>query len=239
MIASRADGPVLEIGPGLGAMTRALLAKGAEVVAAELDKGLAAALRAWPEALDGRLKVVEADALSLDLARDFPQRPSLVCGNLPYNISTPLLFWYMGQAHLAPKAVFMLQREMAQRLCAGPGGKDYGRLSVAFSLWHDAAPLMDVPPEAFRPRPKVHSRAVLLTLKASPPAVAKASLGRLTAAAFHARRKTLTNNLASRYGREKAVEALESLGADPSARPETLAPEIFAALANLLEPQEI
>ncbi|MDR2455496.1 MAG: 16S rRNA (adenine(1518)-N(6)/adenine(1519)-N(6))-dimethyltransferase RsmA [Deltaproteobacteria bacterium] len=235
LIRAQADWPVLEIGPGLGAMTKNLLSSGAVVYAIELDRGLAESLRTWPEAESGRLKVMEADALDLDLRKDLGPGPFLACGNLPYNISTPLLLWYMREAEAAPKAVFMLQREMAQRLCASPGGRDYGRLTVAASLWHHVSPLMDVPPEAFSPRPKVHSRAILLTPKESPPGVSRDRLGRLTAAAFHARRKTIINNLAARYGKERALAALSELGISPGLRPETLAPEIFASLALALE----
>ena len=236
LIASIAQGAVVEIGPGLGALTRPLLDSGLEVSAIELDRGLAAALREWPEAASGLLKVIEADALELDLREAFGPRIGLVCGNLPYNISTPLLFWYMAQARAAPKAVFMLQKEMAERLAAKPGGRDYGRLSVAATLFHDKSPLMDVPPEAFSPRPKVRSRVVLLTLKEVAPDVSRGALGRLTAASFHSRRKTVINNLWPRYGRERALEALSRAGVDPRARPETLPPETFAALAVILEP---
>ena len=256
---------------------------------------MAAALRAWPEVSTGRLKVVEADVLSLELASlgaglasigsetgslgselaapgsdsvafdsdsagaglalgsrgadsasfgpdlaapslgAAKPGPLLVCGNLPYNISTPLLFWYMAQAEVAPKAVFMLQKEMAERLVAKPGGRDYGRLTVAASLWHEVRMVMDVPPEAFRPRPKVHSRVITLTLKESAPVVSRVAVGRFTAAAFHARRKTVMNNLSARYGREAASMALSRAEVDPGARPETLAPEVLASLAAILE----
>jgi 16S rRNA (adenine1518-N6/adenine1519-N6)-dimethyltransferase len=98
---------------------------------------------------------------------------------------------------------------------------------------------MDIPPEAFSPRPKVHSRAILMTLRSDPPAVGRRALGRLTAAAFHARRKTVLNNLLGVYGREAAMEALSKLGVEPARRAETLAPEILAELAVLLEPEPL
>jgi 16S rRNA (adenine1518-N6/adenine1519-N6)-dimethyltransferase len=143
--------------------------------------------------------------------------------------------WYLAQAETAPKAVFTLQREMAQRLAAAPGGGDYGRLTVAVALRHEVETLMEIPPAAFRPRPKVFSQVVRLSLRPGEPKVSAAALGRLTAAAFHARRKTIINNLSGLYGRQRALEALAKAGVEPGRRPETVTPEVFAALAADLE----
>jgi 16S rRNA (adenine1518-N6/adenine1519-N6)-dimethyltransferase len=236
LILNLGDRPVVEIGPGLGALTRPLLSKGATVVAREHDRGLAAALRDWPEAAPGgRLRVTEADALGIDLIRDLGPGPFTLCGNLPYNISTPLIFWSLAQAEAAPEAVFTLQREMAERLSAAPGGRDYGRLAVTVALGHLAEVLMDIPPAAFRPRPKVHSRVVRLKAIREVTSNLRSAVGRLTAAAFHARRKTLINNLGPVYGRERALGALSGAGIDPKARPETLGPSLFRDLAEALE----
>ncbi|MDR1052104.1 MAG: 16S rRNA (adenine(1518)-N(6)/adenine(1519)-N(6))-dimethyltransferase RsmA [Deltaproteobacteria bacterium] len=230
------DGPtVLEIGPGLGAITRPLLDAGARVAAVEVDRGFAAELNRWPEAAAGRLLVFEQSILDFDLAV-LPRTPDLVCGNLPYNLSTPILFWFMERMSAVPAGVFMLQREMARRLAARPGTDDYGRLTVAVSLWCEVLTLMKVPRQVFKPVPKVLSGLVCLRLK--PPAPApetRAALGRLTRAAFLARRKTIFNNLSARYGRERTVEVLEALGIDPGVRAETLSPKQFLSLAGALE----
>ncbi|MDR2443419.1 MAG: 16S rRNA (adenine(1518)-N(6)/adenine(1519)-N(6))-dimethyltransferase RsmA, partial [Deltaproteobacteria bacterium] len=224
-IYAKADGPIVEIGPGLGALTGPLLAQGATVTAVEIDKGLATELKNWPQNQTGELKVLEMDALNLDLRRDLGPGPFMICGNLPYNISTQLLFWYLSQAEVAPKAVFMLQKEMAERLTAKPGSRDYGRLTVAVGLWHEVKTVFDVPSLAFSPRPKVKSSVVLLTPKSIVPNISREAVGRLTMAAFHARRKTLFNNLTRAYGRENTTRALESLSLEPSIRSEMLEPE--------------
>jgi 16S rRNA (adenine1518-N6/adenine1519-N6)-dimethyltransferase len=231
---------VVEIGPGLGALTRPLLNRGLSLTVVEVDRGLAAALEGWPEVFEKRLTVLCRDVLTLALVRDLGEGGYLVCGNLPYNLSTPIIFWFMDQASAAELGVFMLQKEMAQRLSAGPGGRDYGRLSVAVSLWYEVKTVMDIPASAFRPRPKVES--TLVTLKARgvpPPAEERAALGRLTGAAFASRRKTIMNNLGARYGREKALGALEKLGLDPGLRAERLDPQEFSGLSAILEPWNV
>jgi 16S rRNA (adenine1518-N6/adenine1519-N6)-dimethyltransferase len=227
---------IVEIGPGLGALTRPLLARGLELTAVELDRGLARALAGWPEAQSGRLKVLERDVLDLDLERDLGPKTYLVCGNLPYNLSTPILFWFMDQARVAPAGLFMLQREMALRLAAKPGSRAYGRLSVAVSLWYEPRIVLAVRPSAFRPRPRVDSSLVLVRLKGRPPEAAeRGALGRLTAAAFAARRKTILNNLSAGYGKARALGALEELGIGPGLRAEALDPGRLLALAGILE----
>jgi 16S rRNA (adenine1518-N6/adenine1519-N6)-dimethyltransferase len=235
-MASGPDLPIVEIGPGLGALTKPLLTAGATVLAVELDHGLAKALETWPEVLAGRLKVIPRDILTTRLA-DLGPGPFVVAGNLPYNLSTPILFWFLAQAPLAKAGIFMLQKEVAQRLVAKPGQDGYGRLAVALSLWTEAKIILEAPPWAFQPKPKVYSSVVILRPK-TPPTVSLASLGRLTAAVFHARRKTLANNLLAAYGPEKTREVLENFGLPALVRAETLAPELLAELARYLEDGE-
>jgi 16S rRNA (adenine1518-N6/adenine1519-N6)-dimethyltransferase len=227
------SGEVVEIGPGLGALTKPLLERGALVTAIEFDRGLAEQLKSWPQALEGSLKVLEADILTVDLQRDLGSSSCLVCGNIPYNISSPILFWFMNQAHY--QGVFTLQKEMAQRLAASPGSRSYGRLSVAVSLWYSIDSAFDIPASAFQPRPKVQSSVVFLSPKPQAPSISRKALGKLTAAAFHSRRKTISNNLVPAYGREKTQESLEALNIAPTVRAETLEPSVLAKLAHLLE----
>jgi len=234
----KAAGPspeLMEIGPGLGALTRPLLAAGARVRAVELDRGLAENLQSLAAEYPGRLEILPRDILSLG-ADDFaPGSRCYLCGNLPYNISSPLLFWFLKLRRFFSGASFMLQKEMARRLCAGPGSKDYGRLTVALALWCRVEKILDVPPSAFHPRPKVDSSVV--SLSPLPPdqeaAIDPETLGRFTAAAFAARRKTLFNNLAKAYGPEKSTAALKTLGIEPRVRAETLSPQCLASLAGL------
>ncbi|MDR1043543.1 MAG: 16S rRNA (adenine(1518)-N(6)/adenine(1519)-N(6))-dimethyltransferase RsmA [Candidatus Adiutrix sp.] len=228
---------LMEIGPGLGALTRPLLAAGAKITAVELDKGLAGNLHKLAEAYPGRLTVLHRDILSLGHDDFSAAEPIHLYGNLPYNISSPVILWFLAFRRFFGGATFMLQKEMARRLAARPGGRDYGRLSVVVSLFCEVKPLMEVPPSAFHPRPQVDS--LVLALKLRPPeraaAIDPGHLGRLTAAVFAARRKTVFNNLSRAYGREKAGSALADLKIDPGLRAETLEPGVLAALAEILE----
>lgn len=232
---------ILEIGPGLGALTWPLVEAGARVRAVELDRGLAENLAALAETRSGGgpLTVLHRDILSLTETDLASESPLFLCGNLPYNISSPVLFWLLNHRRRFSGAVFMLQKEMARRLTAGPGSKDYGRLTVALGLWFEVAELLEIPPSAFHPRPKVDSSVVALR-PVSPeltPKIDPDVLGRFTAAAFAARRKTLLNNLGKAYGRDRALAALEKLGIDPGLRPEVLPPRTLAALAGVIEAQ--
>lgn len=228
---------LLEIGPGLGALTRPLLEAGATVTAVELDRGLAENLGDLAALHSGRLKVLHRDILTVDPASLAGDSPMFLCGNLPYNISSPVLFWFLRYRRFFSGARLMLQKEMARRLTAGPGSKDYGRLAVALSLWCRVAEDLEVPPSAFHPRPKVDSAVVALIPRdpAEEPAVSPEALGRFTAAAFAARRQTILNNLTRAYGREAAEKALAGLNLDPGWRPETLTPAALAALGTILE----
>lgn len=229
-IAPTARQHLVEIGPGLGALTRPLLASGARMDVVELDRDLIREL----EGLDGeRLTVHCADALTFDFASlaVCGERLRLV-GNLPYNISTPLLFHLLEQAAAIADMHFMLQLEVVERMAAAPGGSDYGRLSVMLQYRCAVQPLFRVGSGAFRPAPKVDSAVVRLIPHTAPPVqVGNAgSFARIVAQAFSQRRKTLRNTLRGLLD-EAAIRAA---GVDPGARPQTLSLESFAALSRVL-----
>ena len=227
-IAPRATDRLVEIGPGLGALTIPLLAAIPRLTAIELDRDVVARLRSRFPA--ERLELFEADALDFDFAQLGP-RFRLV-GNLPYNISTPLLFRFADLAGQLVDGHFMLQKEVVDRMVAAPRSPDYGRLSVLLQ-WHfhlDA--LFDVPPEAFDPPPKVMSAVVRLIPRAAEerPQVAEAALRRVLAAAFSQRRKMLRSTLKPLFD----VAALEALEIAPTARAEELCLDDFVRLARAL-----
>ena len=183
---------LVEIGPGLGALTEALLARGAALTVIELDRDLAARWRR-----DGRVQVVEADVLTVDFqalaaAQGSPLR---ICGNLPYNISSPILFHLLPLAGEVRDQHFMLQKEVVDRMVATPGHKDYGRLSVMLQWRYAMESVLDVPPEAFDPPPRVDSAVVRMTPLAAPAAIDEALLSALVAVAFSQRRKLLRHTL--------------------------------------------
>ncbi|HMM86424.1 16S rRNA (adenine(1518)-N(6)/adenine(1519)-N(6))-dimethyltransferase RsmA [Azohydromonas sp.] len=183
---------LVEIGPGLGAMTAPLLARCGALTVIELDRDLAARLRAR-----AGLTVVEADVLQVDfaaLARERAQ-PLRVVGNLPYNISTPILFHLLGAVGQVVDQHFMLQKEVVERMAAAPGGKDYGRLSVMLQWRYAIEPVLEVPPQAFDPPPRVDSAVVRMRPLPQPPAVDAGRLGELVAVAFSQRRKLLRHTL--------------------------------------------
>jgi 16S rRNA (adenine1518-N6/adenine1519-N6)-dimethyltransferase len=222
---------ILEVGPGLGALTAPLLSRGAKVLAVELDRGLAAALEASPEAQAGSLTVRRADVLKLR-AEDLPSNPSLVCGNLPYNISSPFLIWFLETFGARALGIFTLQRELAERLVASPNSREYGRLTVALGLSYAIETAFPIPSSAFSPKPKVESAAVIFRPRAEAPPTDLAKLGDFTKIAFHSRRKTLFNNLKAAYAPQETMAILARAGIDPGARPETLDPETYARLAQ-------
>ncbi|MCZ8109682.1 MAG: 16S rRNA (adenine(1518)-N(6)/adenine(1519)-N(6))-dimethyltransferase RsmA [Betaproteobacteria bacterium] len=195
-IQPRPGDALVEIGPGLGAMTQPLLERAGALTVIELDRDLAARLRA-----SGRpgLSVIEADVLNVDFAALAAQagRPLRVVGNLPYNISSPILFHLLPVAHAVRDQHFMLQKEVVDRMAAAPGGKDYGRLSVMLQWRYAIEAVLDVPPQAFEPPPRVDS-AVVRMVPRPPEAVAAidaARLGALVTAAFSQRRKLLRHSL--------------------------------------------
>jgi 16S rRNA (adenine1518-N6/adenine1519-N6)-dimethyltransferase len=183
---------IVEIGPGLGAMTMPLLERCRHLTVIELDRDLAARLRRQTG-----LTVIEADVLDVDfaaLAAQAGQRLRVV-GNLPYNISTPILFHLFDAAAQVADQHFMLQKEVVRRMAASPGGKDYGRLSVMLQWRYAIESLLDVPPDAFEPPPRVDSAVVRMTPLLSPAAVDAKRLGELVTVAFSQRRKLLRHTL--------------------------------------------
>jgi 16S rRNA (adenine1518-N6/adenine1519-N6)-dimethyltransferase len=227
-IAPRPGDNLVEIGPGLAALTRPLIERTGHLVAIEIDRDLAARLAS--EFPPGRLTLHVADALEFDFASLGPALR--IVGNLPYNISSPLLF-HLAQfeSQLADIHV-MLQREVVARMTALPATADYGRLSVMLQAIFRVTRLFTVPPGAFRPPPNVDSAVVrLVPLGAAKPRIADAALfGRVVAAAFGQRRKTMRNALSTLC----AAPALAAADIDPAARGETLAVADFVRLANAL-----
>jgi len=183
---------LVEIGPGLGAMTGALAGHAGRLTVIELDRDLAARLRKRPE-----LDVIEADVLGVDFAAIAAARgrPLRVAGNLPYNISTPILFHLLEHVGRIEDQHFMLQREVVDRMAATPGTKDYGRLSVMLQWRYDIESVLDVAPQAFEPPPRVNSAVVRMLPQPAPQGVDGALLGELVRVAFSQRRKMLRNTL--------------------------------------------
>jgi 16S rRNA (adenine1518-N6/adenine1519-N6)-dimethyltransferase len=225
------DATVIEIGPGPGGLTRALLAEGARrVIAIERDPRCLAALADLAAAFPGRLDLVEADALALDPAALCPP-PRLIVANLPFNIATPLLLRWLDHIGGFRSLTLMFQREVALRLVARPRSPDYGRLSVIVQWLTLPKLLFDVPARAFVPQPKVTSSVVSLMPRATPLAPAeKKVLERVTAAAFGQRRKMLRASL--RVLGVPVEPLLEAAGVPPTARAEELSVAQFCALAR-------
>ena len=230
-IAPKPEDRVVEIGPGEGALTLPLLRKAGHLTAIELDRDLIEPLRAKAQGL-GELSIISADALTVDLSALAQNSKIRLVGNLPYNISTPILFHCLEHAAAIDDMHFMLQKEVVDRMAAAPGSKIYGRLSVMLQLRCRVEPLLHVPPGAFRPPPKVDSAVVRLVPLAARelPDVDFAMIERIVRAAFGQRRKTLSNSL-SEYA---AAADIEAAGLDPRARAEQLAPQAYVALARVL-----
>ena len=227
------EGTVIEIGPGPGGLTRALLLEGAaKVVAIEVDPRALGALAELQAASGGRLQVIEADALTIDPASLGPV-PRRIVANLPYNISTPLLVRWLQQADAIADMVLMFQKEVVDRLVAPPRTKDYGRLSVLAQHVCEIRRLFDIPAAAFVPPPKVTSSVARLTPRPASQRLADlAPLERVTASAFGQRRKMLRGSLGSLFADPVAV--LEGLGLSPTARAEELTVADFVRLAGVL-----
>jgi 16S rRNA (adenine1518-N6/adenine1519-N6)-dimethyltransferase len=227
----------LEIGPGRGALTLPLAPRVRRLIAVEIDRDLAAEL---PALLPSHVRVVCADFLDVDLAQllEGESRPVRVVGNLPYNVSSPILFRLLAAAdegRIFQDATIMLQREVADRLAARPGSGDYGTLAVQAALTADVERVLALPPGAFRPPPKVWSAVVRLRFR--PPAFdvgSAATFERIVRGVFLQRRKTLANALkpvAHALGCN-AVDLIDKAGLDGSRRPETLEPSDFGRLAR-------
>jgi 16S rRNA (adenine1518-N6/adenine1519-N6)-dimethyltransferase len=221
----------VEIGPGLAALTAPLIERAGRITAVEIDRDLAARLRERFSA--DQLQLIEADALAFDwpvFAHADP-RPLRIVGNLPYHISTPLLFVLLPIAERVTDQHFMLQKEVVDRMVAAPGGKDYGRLSVMIQCRYRAVRVFDVPPGAFHPVPQVTSSVVRLAPipMSELPAIDAEAFARLVSAAFGQRRKTLRNALSEILSSEQIAAA----GVDPRARAEQLEVDDFVRLAQI------
>jgi 16S rRNA (adenine1518-N6/adenine1519-N6)-dimethyltransferase len=230
---------VVEIGPGPGGLTRALLALGARrVVAVERDQRAMAALGEIAERYPGRLEIVAGDALSIDPRDQLGPERARVVANLPYNIATTLLIGWLTTEPWPPwydSLLLMFQREVAERIVGTPGSKAYGRLSVLSGWRTEAKILFDVARSAFVPPPKVTSSVVRLTPRPVPLACQSAALERVTAAAFGQRRKMLRQSLKTLGVDSGAL--LAAAGIEPTARAEEIPVEGFVALANVFTEQ--
>ncbi len=215
---------LVEIGPGLGAMTQPLLERCGDLVVIEIDRDLAARLRQKP-----RLDVIEADVLSVDFSALAARlaRPLRVVGNLPYNISTPILFHLLAHASHVQDQHFMLQKEVVDRMGAAPGSKDYGRLSVMLQWRYDIEPLFDVAPEAFDPPPRVQSAIVRMQPLPDVQDIPADVLGELVTVAFSQRRKLLRHTLGAWLARRDC-----GAGFDLQRRAEEVSVAEYVALAR-------
>lgn len=227
--------PVLEIGPGIGTVTRALAERGAAVTAIELDSRAIAVL-AETVGEFSQVQVVEGDILKLDLGALLGDRCWTVVGNLPYYITTPVISHILEFTEQIRRAVFMVQREVADRMAAVPGGKEYGSLSVFVQVYAEVTRVAKVPRGAFLPPPTVDSAVVRLAIRPEPlvPPALQPDFFRIVRAAFNQRRKTLENALtnANILPRLALAEALIATGIDPKRRGETLSITEYLALTK-------
>lgn len=214
---------VYEIGPGHAALTEHLVEYTDDLNLIEIDNDLVPRLQVKFD-MKKNVTIHHQDALEWIV----PSANTRIIGNLPYNISTPLLISFLYQANKINDMVFMLQKEVVKRICAPAGVKAYGRLSVMLQYAFDCEELFVVPPEAFDPRPKVDSQIIRLTTKANPSKVNLEALEALVKQSFGQRRKTIKNNLKTIISEEQLIEA----GIDPKARPETLTVEDYVNLTN-------
>lgn len=224
---------LVEIGPGLGALTEPVCDQTDKLTVIELDRDLAARLRSHPF-IASKLNIIEADAMKFDFSSLSPKdKPLRVFGNLPYNISTPLLFHLFSFAEHISDMHFMLQKEVVKRMAAAPGSKDYGRLSVMTQYYCQVLPVLEVPPGAFKPAPKVDSAVVRLLPYTDKPVKVDnpLRLNQVCAQAFNQRRKTIRNSLKTLLDEEQ----ISALGLNPEARAETLSLTDFATLANVIK----
>jgi 16S rRNA (adenine1518-N6/adenine1519-N6)-dimethyltransferase len=226
---------VLEIGPGRGILTRELISRARRVVAVELDELLAAYLGPSLH-MPANLSVVQSDFLEFDL-KQLGSGPWKVAANLPYAVATPILQRILAWPAWT-QAVLMFQKEVAERLIAAPGGGDYGLLTLSVRIFAEAEPVVDAPPDAFRPRPKVDSAVVRLRRRPEPliPADSQAGFFKVARAAFGQRRKMALGLLSRAFGLERnaVAEAFSACGVPASARAENITFEAFAALARRL-----
>ena len=237
------DDFVLEIGPGIGTMTQYLAEAGRQVLAVEIDKTLIPILHETLSAYDN-VEVINEDVLKLDICKIVEEKnggkPVKVVANLPYYITTPIIMGLL-ESHVPVESItVMVQKEVAMRMQAGPGTKDYGALSLAVQYYCEPYIAANVPPNCFMPRPKVGSTVIRLTRYSKPPVTTENEqlMFRLIRASFNQRRKTLANGLNNapdlHYTKEQIAQAIEQLGVSASIRGEALTLEQFAKLADIL-----
>lgn len=229
-IALRPNDRLIEIGPGLGALTLPILEATGALTAIEYDSRVIAPLTAKAKTR-GRLTLIEADVLTVNFA-DFGPSPLRIIGNLPYNLTSPILFHCLEQRAVIADMHFMVQKEVAERITARPGCKNYGRLTLMLSQWLDAEYLFDIAPDAFEPPPKVDSAVIRLTVRQNPrwDISDAASFDAIIRTAFGQRRKMLRKTLKPWFSETD----MQNLGINPAARPEMLDGSGFALLANAL-----
>lgn len=235
-IAPKPNDVLVEIGPGLGALTEPVAEIAGHLTVVELDRDLAERLQQHPQLAD-KLTIYQADAMKFDFTSLVKNGQKMkVFGNLPYNISTPLLFHLFQYADLIENMHFMLQKEVVQRMTATHGSKAFGRLSVMTQYYCEAIPVVQVGPGAFKPAPKVDSAVVRLIPRAiaSRAPVAAEVLNRVCLEAFNQRRKTLRNC----FSNFATAEQIEQLGLNPGLRPEQLSVNDFIHIAQWLQQQE-
>lgn len=234
---------VLEIGPGIGTMTQYLAEAAGHVLAVEIDKTLIPILHETLAEYDN-VEIINEDVLKLDICKIVEEKnggkPVKVVANLPYYITTPIIMGLLEQHVPVESITVMVQKEVAMRMQAGPGTKDYGALSLAVQYYCEPYIAANVPPNCFIPRPKVGSTVIRLTRYSKPPVVTahEQLMFRLIRASFNQRRKTLANGLNNAsdlsFSKEAIAQAIEKLGVSPSIRGEALTLEQFAKLADIL-----
>ena len=237
------DDCVLEIGPGIGTMTQYLCENAGKVIAVEIDKNLIPILTEDTLAAYDNVKVINSDVLKLDLKKLAEEenggRPIKVVANLPYYITTPIIMGLFEAGVPLASITVMVQKEVADRMQAGPGSKDYGALSLAVQYYAEPYIAANVPPNCFMPRPNVGSAVIRLTLHEKPPVEVadEKLLFKLIRASFAQRRKTLVNGLTNSpelsFSKEEVTKALEECGYSPTIRGEALTLQEFAKLANV------
>ena len=228
---------VLEIGPGIGTLTQALAETGADVTAVELDRRL---LPVLDKTLEGysNVRVINADVLELNVNEAMGGKTFKVAANLPYYITTPIIFALLEKKLPVERMVVMVQKEVAERMTAAPGGKEYGALSVAMQYYTEPELAFIVPPDCFIPRPSVDSAVVVCKNRATPPVDVcdEKRFFKVVKAAFSLRRKMLSNALKNMgITAQQAQEWLALAGIDPKRRGETLSLQDFANLTNTFE----
>lgn len=236
-IAPHESDQLVEIGPGLGALTEELLSEAGELDAIELDRDLPPILRTKFFNYGDKFRIHEADAMKFDFSQlQKGDKRLRIVGNLPYNISTQLIFHLLSHAEQVEDMHFMLQKEVVDRMAAGPGENNYGRLGIMAQYYCKVESLFVVPPGAFNPAPKVDSAIIRLTPYRELPHVAKdiSQFETVVRTAFNMRRKTLRNNLKPLL----TADALEEIGIDPGLRPEKLPISDFVRISNYLTDQK-